>query len=444
MDSWSLLQHHSSKALIFLHSAFFIVQLSDPYMTTGKTIALTRRTFVGKVMSLLFNMLSRLVIGTWNVRFMNQGKLVVVKQEMTRVNIDIIGISKLKWTGMGEFNSDDHYIYDCGQSLRGNGVVILVNKRVRNAVLGCNLKNDRRISVPFQGKPFNVTIIQVWAPISNAEEAEVERFYEGLQDLLELTPKKDVLFIIGDWNAKVGSQEIPGLTGKFDLGDQNEVGQRLTEFCQENILVIANTLFQQHKRRLYTWTSPDGQYQKQIDYILSRLQQYVNHELPDAQAGFRKGRGTRDQIANIHWIIEKAREFQKNIYFCFIDYAKAFACVDHNKLWKILKEMGIPDHLTCLLRNLYAGQEATVRTGHGTTDWFQIRKGVCQGCILSPCLFNLYAEYITRNAGLEEAQAGIKIAGRNINNLRYADDTTLMAESEEELKSLLMKSGRGE
>ena len=149
--------------------------------------------------------------------------------------------------------------------------------------------------------------------------------------------------------------------------------------------------------------------------------------------------GTRDQTANIHWIIEKAREFQKNIYFCFIDYDKAFDCVDHNKLWKILKEVGIPDHLTCLLRNLYAGQEATVRTGHGTTDWFQIGKGVCQGCILSPCLFNLYTEYIMRNAGLEKAQAGIKIARRNINNLRYADDTTCMAESEEELKCLLNK-----
>ena len=162
----------------------------------------------------------------------------------------------------------------------------------------------------------------------------------------------------------------------------------------------------------------------------------MNHELPDVQASFRKGRGIRDQIANIRWIIERAREFKKNIYFCFIDYAKAFDWADHNKLWKILKEMGIPDHLTCLLRNLYAGQEAT---GHGITDWFQIGKGVCQGCILSPCLFNLYAEYIMRNAGLEEAQARIKIAGRNINNHRYADDTTLMAESEEELKSLLMK-----
>ena len=137
--------------------------------------------------------------------------------------------------------------------------------------------------------------------------------------------------------------------------------------------------------------------------------------------------------------MEKAREFQKNIYFCLIDYAKAFDCVDHNKLWKILKEMGIPDHLTCLLRNLYVGQEATVRTGHGTTECFQTGKGVCQGCILSPCLFNLYAVYITRKTGLNEAQAGIKIAGRNINNLRYVDDTTLMAESEEELKSLLMR-----
>ena len=164
----------------------------------------------------------------------------------------------------------------------------------------------------------------------------------------------------------------------------------------------------------------------------------MNRELPDVPAGFRKGRGTRDQIANICQIIKKAREFQKNIYFCFIGYAKASDCVNHNKLWKILQEMEIPDHLTSLLRNLYAGQEATVRTGHGTTDWFQIRKGVHQGCILSPCLFNFYAEYIMRNAGLEEAQAGIKIAGRNINNLRYADDTTLMAESEEELKSLLM------
>ena len=144
----------------------------------------------------------------------------------------------------------------------------------------------------------------------------------------------------------------------------------------------------------------------------------MNRELPNVQAGFRKGRGTRDQIANICWIMEKETEFQKNICFCFIDYAKAFDCVDHNKLWKILKVMGIPDHLTCLLRNLYASQEATVRTRHGTTDWFQIGKGVCQGCILSLCLFNFCAEYIIRNAGLDEAQAGIKIAVRNISNLR--------------------------
>ena len=154
----------------------------------------------------------------------------------------------------------------------------------------------------------------------------------------------------------------------------------------------------------------------------------MNHELPDVQAGFRKYRGTRDQIANIRWIIEKARDFQKNTYFCFIDYAKAFDCVDHNKLWKNLKQIGIPDHLTWLLRNLYAAQEATVRTGHGTTDWFKIGKGVHQGCRLSSCLFNLYAEYITQNV----------IARRNINNLRYPDDTTLMAESEEELMNLLM------
>ena len=208
-------------------------------------------------------------IGTWNVRSMNQGKLEVVKQEMARVNIDILGISELKWTGMGEFNSDDHYIYYCGQeSIRRNGVAIMVNKRVRNAVLGCNLKNDRVTSVRFQGKPFSITVIQVYAPTSNAEEAEVEWFYEVLQDLLERTPKKDVLFIIGDWNAKVGSQETLGVTGKFGLGIWNEAGQRLIEFCQENTLIIENTFFQQHKRRLYKWTSPDGQHQNQIDYIL--------------------------------------------------------------------------------------------------------------------------------------------------------------------------------
>ena len=173
--------------------------------------------------------------------------------------------------------------------------------------------------------------------------------------------------------------------------------------------------------------------------LQARLQQYVNQELPDIQAGFRKGRGTRDQIANICRIIKKTREFQINIYVSFMDYAKAFDYVDHNKLWKILKEVGIPAHLSCLLRNLYVGQETTVRTGHETTDWFQIGKGVHQACILSPCLFIFYADYIMRNAGLEEAQAGIKIAWRNINNPRYADDTTVMAESKEELKSLLMK-----
>ena len=154
---------------------------------------------------------------------------------------------------MGEFNSDDHYIYYCGQeSFRRNGIVIKVNKRVRNAVLGCNLKNDRMISVRFQGKPFNIIIFQVYALTSNTDKAVVEQFYEDLQDLLELTAKKDILFIIGDWNAKVGSQETPGVTGQFGLGVQNAAGQRLIEFCQENVLVIANTLFQQHKRRLYT------------------------------------------------------------------------------------------------------------------------------------------------------------------------------------------------
>ena len=177
-----------------------------------------------------------------------------------------------------------------------------------------------------------------------------------------------------------------------------------------------------------------------LKILQTRLQQYVNRELLDAQAGFRKGRGTRDQIANICWILKNAKEFQKNIYFCFMDYAKAFDCVDHNKLWKMLQEMGLPDHLTCLLRNLYADPEAKVRTGHGTTDWFQIGKGVCQGCILSPCLFNFYAEYIMRNARLDEAQARTKFARKNINKLRYADDTTLMAKMQRGTKEPLDES----
>ena len=166
---------------------------------------------------------------------------------------------------------------------------------------------------------------------------------------------------------------------------------------------------------------------------------YMNWKLPDVQAGFRKGKRTRDQTASIHWILEKTMEFQKNISFCFFDNTKVFDYVDHNNLWKILKEMGIPDHLTCLLRNLYADQGATVRTIHWTTDWSQIRKGVHQGCILSPCLINLYAEYIIQNAGLDEAQARIKTSWRNINHLRYADNTPVMTESEEELKIPLMK-----
>jgi len=160
----------------------------------------------------------------------------------------------------------------------------------------------------------------------------------------------------------------------------------------------------------------------------------VSQELSDVQARFRKGRGTRDHIVNIHWIIEKARQFQKNVYLCFITYAKYFDCVDHDKLWKTLREMGIPDRLTCLL-----GQGATVRTLYGTTDWFKIKKGIQQGRLLPPCLFNLYTEHIMRNAGLDDLQAGLKTGRRNINNLRYADDTTLMAESEKELKSLLMR-----
>ena len=209
----------------------------------------------------------RYSIGTWNVKSINQGKLEVVKQEMARVNVNILGISELKWTAMCEFNSHDHSLYYGGyKSLRRNGVAIIVKKRIQNAVAGCNLNNYRMISVCFQGKTFNITVIQVHAPTSNDEEAEVERFYEDRQD--RQGPKKVVLYVIVDWNAKVGSQETPGVTGKFGSLVWNEAGQRRIEFCKENTLVIENTLFQLHKKRLYKWPSPGDQHLNQIDYIV--------------------------------------------------------------------------------------------------------------------------------------------------------------------------------
>ncbi|KAA3669964.1 uncharacterized protein DEA37_0012425 [Paragonimus westermani] len=704
-------------------------------------------------------------IGTWNVRTMNQGKLDVVKGEMSRMNIDILGISELKWTGMGHFKSDDFHIFYCGQeNHRRNGVAIIVNKKLSNSVLGYNPKSDRMISIRLLGKPINITVIQVYAPTTDAEDSEIDDFYSNLQQFVEETPKKDAIFIIGDWNAKVGSTAEKGITGNSGLGERNEAGDRLIEFCQNHSLCITNTYFIQPKRRLYTWTSPDGQYRNQIDYILcsqrwkssvqiaktrpgadcgsdhelliakfrlklkttnkvvrpvkynlsnipyeytvkvqnrfdglnlfdrvpdelwteirdiikdeakknipknktqkkakwltvstlkiaderrnakvkgdkenfsrlnamfqrearndkeiymnlkcqkveennqkgnirdffkkineiktkfrtkigtikdnqgkdltemndilnrwreyteelyqkniesedaiidlgmdlepdilesevewalksiaknkavgvdeiaielilplgdsavkllhslcqqiwkrqawpkdwtrsifipipkkgsakecenyrtialishtskimlkilqGRLEQYITRELPEVQAGFRRGRGTRDHIANIRWIMEKAREYQKDIFLCFIDYSKAFDCVDHNKLWSVLQNMGVPKHLICLLKNLYTDQQASVRTDYGLTDWFDIKKGVRQGCILSPCLFNLYAEFIMRKAEIDESDVGVKVAGRNINNLRYADDTTLLTESEEDLVSLLIR-----
>ncbi|CAF3729507.1 unnamed protein product [Rotaria socialis] len=187
---------------------------------------------------------------------------------MSRINIDILGISELKWTGMGHFISDDYHIFYCGQeNHRRNGVAIIVNKRLSNSVLGYNPKNDRIISIRLLGKPINVTVIQVYAPTTGADDEEIEDFYVSLQQLVDATPKKDTIVIMGGWNAKVGSKPITGITGNFELGDRNEAGDRLLEFCQNN-LFITNTCFQQPKRRLYTWTSPNGQYKNQIDYIL--------------------------------------------------------------------------------------------------------------------------------------------------------------------------------
>ena len=229
---------------------------------------------------------------------------------MGGVNIDILGISELKCAGTSEFNSDDHYMYHYVQeSPRRNGVTLMVNKRVQNAVFEYNLKNDRIISVHFQSEAFSITVIQVDAPTSNAEGAEVERFYEELQDLLELTPKKDILFIIGDWNTKIGNQEIPGVTGKFGLGVQNEAGQRLTEFYQDNALVIANTLFQHHKRQRYTrWTSPDGQHQNQIDYILCSQRWRGSKQSAKTRPGADCGSDHEHHIAKFRLKLKKSRE----------------------------------------------------------------------------------------------------------------------------------------
>ena len=704
-------------------------------------------------------------IGTWNVRSMSQGKLEIVKEEMRRTRIEILGVSEIWWKGKGHFQSDDFMVYYSGHDdSKRNGVAIILKKNIAQTILGYNPVNDRIISVRLQGKPLNITLIQVYAPTTGAEEVDIEEFYSKLQKVIDDTPKKDVLIIAGDLNAKVGDEEEIEITGRFGLGQRNNAGERLIEFCKENSLCIMNTQFKQHKRRLYTWTSPNGQHRNQIDYILcqrrwkssvqsartlpgadcgtdhellvagirvklkkikrvalpkrydlenipekytlevknrfkaldllerqpdelwgeikhiieeeakekvpiikkqkgakwlsekairiaeerrkmkarkdvqgmrrlnadfqrqarkdketylnkecmeieennkigrtrdlfkkirditgkftpkigvmknrdgkdlveefeikkrwkeyteglymkdkniteiyqekeyneeplvlesevrwavnelanrkspgedglpielfkaageeairvltalcqqvwkkiswpkewkrsvfipipkkgdakecsnnrtialiphaskvllkvlqKRLEPYIEREMPDEQAGFRKGRGTRDQIANLRWIMEKTREYQKEIYMCFIDYSKAFDCVDHSKLWNGLRTMGIPEHLILLIKNVYMEQEATVRTVYGDTEGFKIGKGVRQGCILSPYLFNMYSECIMRKAGLEEEEAGIKIGGLKINNLRYADDTTLMAESEQHLKSLLRK-----
>ncbi|XP_047002876.1 craniofacial development protein 2-like [Schistocerca americana] len=207
--------------------------------------------------------------GTWNVRSMYQGKLDMVKREMEKIGIDILGISEMRWTGMGEFASDGHMVYYSGHdNNRSNGVAFIVSDKVRKAVMGCKYKNDRMMSIRLQGQPLNITVIQVCAPTTDAEKEIIDQFYGDLQELLLSTPKKDIVFIVGDRNAKVGNEAVEGITGKHGLGTTNEAGQRLLEFCQENSLIITNTLFQLPKQRLYTWTSPDGQHQ--IDYILCK------------------------------------------------------------------------------------------------------------------------------------------------------------------------------
>ena len=706
-------------------------------------------------------------IGTWNVRSMNIGKLEIVKNEMERNNLDILGISEMRWTDRGHFNSGNHTIYFSGSDQRRNGVAFIINKKLSKYVLGYNPVNDRIITIKLQGKPTNITIIQVYAPTLDSDEDVKEQFYSELENTISKISKKDILIIVGDWNSKVGDKKFLNITGQYGLGDKNDAGDKLLEFCSENEMSIANTLFKQPKRRLYTWTSPDQRYRNQIDYIIiqnrwrsmihlaktlpgadcgsdhelliakikiklrkakqiktdirydlsnisdnytvavsnrfeilenenisekapnelweeiketilseaenlilkkkvvkrskwlseetiktaekrklakcnkkwdefktlnaefqrqarkdkesfiikecekvednmkkgktkevyktiknftrqfspkvgvikdeqgnnlteerdiknrwkeyvenlykknnqikdnfiksltlenepnileeevrlalkklannkspgvdnipielvkiagengikiittlcrkiwdtgewptdwkrsiyiplpkkgdtricsnnrtialishtskillkiiqKRIEPYMEREIANEQAGFRKGRGTRDHINNIRWIQEKCHEFGQPLYLCFIDYSKAFDCVDHEKLWLALREIGIPEHLINILCSLYNRQEATVRTEKGNTEWFNIGKGVRQGCILSPYLFNMYTEIIMRKA-LDSTETGIKIGGQVSDNMRYADDTTLVEDTEHGMKNLIKR-----
>ena len=262
---------------------------------------------------------------------------------------------------MGEFISDYHYIYYCGQeSLRRNRVAIMVNKRVQNAVLGCNLKNKRMISVHFQGKPFNIIVIQVYAPTSNAEEAEVKSFYEDLQDLLELTPKIDVLFIIGDWNVNVGSQETPEVTGKFGLGIQNEARQRLMDICQENALVIANTHFQQHKRRLYTWTSLDSQHQNQIDSIICSQRWRSSIQSAKTRPGADCGSDHELLIAKFRLKLKKVGETTRPFRYDLNQIPYDYTVEVRNRFKGLDLIDRVPDELWTEVRNIV--QETWIKT----------------------------------------------------------------------------------
>uniref|UniRef100_A0A4W2IHN2 RNA-directed DNA polymerase n=1 Tax=Bos indicus x Bos taurus TaxID=30522 RepID=A0A4W2IHN2_BOBOX len=387
----SLLQHHSSKTSILRHSAFFTVQLSHPNMTTGKTIALTRRTFVGKVMSLLLNMLSRLVI-----TFLPRSKRLLIS-----------------W-----LQSPSAVILEPRKSL----TCIQISQEADQAVWYSHLFQN----FPVYCDPHSQGLMGSIKDRNGRDLTEAEDIKKRWQEYTEKLYKKDLHDpdnhngVITDLEPDILECEVKWAlesitTNKARGGDGIPV--ELFQILKDDAVKVLYSVCQQiwktqqwpqdWKRSSFIPIPKKGNAKECSNYrtialishaskvmlkiLQARLQQYVNCELSDVQAGFRKGKGTRDQIANIRWIMEKAREFQKNICFCFIDYAKGFDCVDHNKLWKIMKDMGIPDHLTCLFGNLYAGQEATVRTGHGTTDWFQIGKGVRQGCILSPCLFNFYA-----------------------------------------------------
>ncbi|PZC71182.1 hypothetical protein B5X24_HaOG213934 [Helicoverpa armigera] len=437
-------------------------------------------------------------IGTWNVRGLNQpGKLQTVENEMRRKNVHLLGLSETHWKGQGHCTSDSGTtVYFSGpEDESSRGVAFIVPRSLNKCVVGYNPVSDRIITLKLNTIPWKLNILQVYAPTAQSTEEEIEGFYDTLTATLKRLSKREVTIILGDFNAKVGDPEsddhLRRVAGKYGIGERNDRGERLLQFCCEENFTISNTCFKHHIRRLYPlllknlgqkgtkaitdicntiwktgkwpkdWTesvfiplhkkgsSKDcGNYRtlalishasKILLHVINRrLNYFLSRQIPEEQAGFVKGKGTREQILNVRQIIEKSREFNSPVILCFIDYTKAFDCVQWDHLWIVLLEMGVPEHLVALIQSLYTENRSFVRIGTEYSNMFQTKKGVRQGCILSPALFNIYGEYIIRKT-IENWEKGFPVGGKRLSNLRYADDTVLLATSMEDMTELFQR-----